>query len=136
MSGCSVERDGQELVVRLPDTTHVLTPTQARELHTTLGEKLTQTETFAHTTGEHRADGTYVVARRRADSAGHRKVFDSPAALFELYEQLPPEFTACDVDTPGLSGGRRHMLVHHFTEHPAFDCGLVRRQPLTARKTV
>lgn len=76
-----------------------------------------------------------MVARRRAESAGHRKVFDSFGALGELYERLPPEFTAEDVEFPGLTGGRRHMLVRHFTEHPAFDCALDRRQPLTARKT-
>jgi hypothetical protein len=33
-----------------------------------------------------------------------------------------------------VTGGRRHMLVHHFAEHPNFDCELTKRQPLTARK--
>jgi hypothetical protein len=81
-----------------------------------------------------RADGAYVVERRGADSAGHRKVFDSPAALSALYERLPVEFRADDCETAGLSGSRRHMLVWHFVEHPAFDCELTARQPLSARK--
>ncbi|RRJ29230.1 DUF7528 family protein [Halocatena pleomorpha] len=115
---------------------HVLTPAQARELHAALDEALHHTETFTHTVCEHRPDGSYVVARRRADSSGHRKVFDSFAALAELYERLPSEFTAEDVEHSGLTGGRRHMLVRHFTEQPAFDCALVCRQPLTARKAV
>lgn len=55
-------------------------------------------------------------------------------ALERLYGRLPVEFTADDVGRTGLTGGRRHMLVRHFTEHPAFDCELVSQQPLTARK--
>lgn len=86
------------------------------------------------TVGVHREDGSYVVARRSADSSGHRKVFDSFATLRRLYDRLPEEFAAGDVERPGLTGGRRHMLVHHFAEHPTFDCELVKRQPLTARK--
>ncbi|UPM43525.1 DUF7528 family protein [Halocatena salina] len=112
----------------------MLTPAEARDLHAALDEALYHTETFTHTACEHRPDGSYVVVRRRADSSGHRKVFDSFAALDELYGKLPTKFTAEDVEQPGLTGGRRHMLVHHFTEHPAFDCVLARRQPLTARK--
>lgn len=133
-SDSSVERDGQEVVVGLSEETHVLTPSQARDLHAALEEALNQTETFTHTVCEHRPNGSYVVARRHADSSGNRKVFDSFAALCELYEQLPAEFTAEDVEHPGLTGGRRHMLVRHFAEHPEFDCTLERRQPLTARK--
>lgn len=130
----SVEREGPDVRLELSGTTHVLTPAEARDLHAALDEALEHTETFTHTICEHRADGSYVVARRRADSAGHRKVFDSFGALSELYERLPSEFTAEDIDYPGLTGGRRHMLLRHVTEHPAFDCSLVCRQPLTARK--
>jgi hypothetical protein len=61
-------------------------------------------------------------------------VFESFAALRRAYDRLPAEFTAADVEQTGVTGGRRHMLVHHFAEHPAFDCELVKRQPLTARK--
>nr|WP_225741266.1 hypothetical protein [Halorussus halophilus] len=87
------------------------------------------------TVGQHRDDGSYVVERKRANSSGHRKVFESFDALRRLYERLPDEFTAEEVGQTGLSGGRRHMLVHHFAEHPAFDCELARRQPLTGKKT-
>lgn len=130
----TVERDGHEVVVELSNATHVLPLTQAHDLHAALDEALYHTETFSHTVCERRPDGSYVVTRRRADSSGHQKVFDSFRALDGLYERLPSEFTAEDIKHPGLTGSRRHMLVRHFTEHPAFDCALVCRQPLTARK--
>ncbi len=62
-------------------------------------------------------------------------MFDSFAALRRLYEGLPREFTAPDVAGDGLTGSRRHTLVHHFAEHPVFDCELASKQPLTGRKT-
>ncbi|WP_255198850.1 DUF7528 family protein [Halorarius litoreus] len=99
-----------------------------------LGDALTRRDEFVYTTGEHREDGSYVVARRGADSAGHRKVFESFAQVDRLYERLPEAFTAEHVGRTGLTGGRRHMVVRHFVEHPAFDCELVSRQPLTVRK--
>nr|WP_237561290.1 hypothetical protein [Halostella pelagica] len=68
------------------------------------------------------------------ESAGHRKVFESTDECRCLYDRLPEEFTADDVRHAGVTGGRRHMLVWHFVEHDAFDCELVSRQPLTARK--
>lgn len=89
---------------------------------------------FVRTVGRHREDGSYVVARRQANSAGHRKVFESFDALRRLYDRLPCEFTAEDVGRTGLTGGRRHVLVHHLAEHPAFGCELTSRQPLTVRK--
>ena len=61
-------------------------------------------------------------------------MFDSFAALERLYEGLPREFTAGDVAGDGLTGSRRHVLVHHLVEHPAFDCELASLQPLTGRK--
>ncbi|MFB6177903.1 MAG: hypothetical protein ABEI99_12325, partial [Halobaculum sp.] len=94
----------------------------ARQLRDSLSETLTDRREFLHTAGEHRADGTYVVERRNADSAGHRKVFDRFAEIRQLYETLPERFTAEDAERTGLTGGRRHMLVRHFAEHPAFDC--------------
>jgi hypothetical protein len=39
-----------------------------------------------------------------------------------LYEELPERFAAEDIGRKGLTGGRRHLLVRHFAEHPAFDC--------------
>ena len=115
--------------------THELTRAEADQLRAALGDALTERREFVQTVGTHREDGSYVVERRGADSSGHRKVFESFAALRRLYDRLPAEFTATDVAQSGLTGGRRHMLVHHLTEHPAFDCERTKRQPLTARKT-
>ncbi len=103
-------------------------------MRTALGDALTERREFVRTVGTHREDGSYVVARRGADSSGHRKVFESFAALRRLYDRLPDEFTAEEVGRSGLTGGRRHMLVHHVAEHPAFECELDKRQPLTASK--
>ncbi|WP_049970009.1 DUF7528 family protein [Haladaptatus cibarius] len=119
---------------------HELSRCEADRLREALGRALTRRTEFFNTVGEHRDDGSYVVSRRGADSSGHRKVFQNFDALAELYDRLPPEFTAEDTGNAGsagergLTGGRRHMLVHHFAEHPEFDCELVSRQPLTARK--
>ncbi|MFC7769462.1 DUF7528 family protein [Salinirubellus litoreus] len=104
-------------------------------MRSALGEAIAGRREFLRTVGEHRADGSYVVSRRGAESDGHRKVFDSFAALRRLYEGLPREFTAPDVAGDGLTGSRRHTLVHHFAEHPVFDCELASKQPLTGRKT-
>lgn len=113
---------------------YVLDGAEAAELRDALGDALTERREFLHTAGQHREDGSYVVERRGADSAGHRKVFDSFERVERLYERLPPEFTAEGIGRKGLTGGRRHMLLRHLVEHPAFDCDLVSRQPLTARK--
>jgi hypothetical protein len=107
---------------------------EAASLRYALGESLADRREFVHTVGTHRADGTYEVSRRGADSAGHSKVFERFGQLRELYESLPARFTAEDVESPGVTGGRRHLLVRHFAEHPAYDCDLASRQPLTARK--
>ena len=133
-SAVDAEPDGAGVAVRLGEDTHVLSHAEARRLRERLGDALVRREEFCHTAGEHRPDGSYVVARRRADSSGHRKVFDSVRALERLWERLPAEFTAGDLGETGLSGGRRHMVLRHLVEHPAFDCELVSRQPLTARK--
>lgn len=125
---------GDGVRLHLDGETHSLSEGEARALRSALGEALARRREFHHTTGQRRADGAYVVTRRRASSTGHRKVFDSPGALRALYEGLPAEFTAEDVETAGLSGGRRHLVVRHLAEHPGFDCALVSRQPLTARK--
>lgn len=61
-------------------------------------------------------------------------MFESFDALRRRYEALPTEFTAEEVGESGLTGGRRHLVLRHFVEHPAFDCSLASRQPLTVRK--
>nr|WP_276282084.1 hypothetical protein [Halorussus sp. DT72] len=62
-------------------------------------------------------------------------MFESFEALRRMFDRLPVEFTADDVGRTGITGSRRHMLVRHFAEHPAFDCDITRRNPLTAEKT-
>ncbi|MEF8800011.1 MAG: hypothetical protein V5A38_02370 [Halolamina sp.] len=85
-----------------------------------------------------------MVSRLTADSAGHAKQFRDFRALEALFERLPERFDAEELGAaatrgeerqqPSLSGSRRHLVLRHFVEHPAFDCELVSRQPLTARK--
>nr|WP_205254516.1 hypothetical protein [Halorussus sp. JP-T4] len=108
---------------------------EAAQLQDAVGDALTQRREFFRTAGVHREDGTYEVSRRGADSAGNSKVFESFEVLGRLYDRLPDEFSADDVGRTGITGSRRHMLVRHFAEHPAFDCGIARRNPLTAEKT-
>ena len=130
----SVRADGERVVVALSEHAHSLDRDTAAALRGALSEALTERREYVHTVGSHRADGSYVVSRRGADSAGHRKVFEKFAALREQYAALPATFTAADVDVPGVTGGRRHLLVRHLAEHPAFECALVARQPLTVEK--
>ncbi|GGL53081.1 DUF7528 family protein [Halocalculus aciditolerans] len=113
---------------------HEVSRSDAAALCGELEDALTEREEFLHTACEHREDGGYVVERRNASSAGHRKVFDSVDALCRLYDRLPDSFTADDLDAAGVTGSRRHMLVWHFAEHPRFDCSLASKQPLTAAK--
>ena len=100
---------------------------------------LTGRREFVRTAGEHRPDGSYVVSRRGADSAGNAKQFRDFRTITALYERLPERFDASAVGAAAgddaVSGSRRHLLVRHFAEHPAFDCELVAEQPLTAEKT-
>jgi hypothetical protein len=123
------------VLLRLGGDAYVLDREDAARVRSELGEALSGRREFLRTVGEHRKDGSYVVSRRGAESSGHRKVFDSFAELERLYGRLPPEFTAEDVAEGGLTGSRRHVLVHHLAEHPAFDCELASRQPLTGRKS-
>ena len=106
----------------------------ATELRQQLGDALTGTREYVYTSGERRADGSYVVARRGADSAGHRKVFDDFESLTALYESRSRKFTAEDLSGDGLTDSRQHIVLRHFVEHPRFDCELASRQPLTVRK--
>ncbi|WP_089824688.1 DUF7528 family protein [Halogranum amylolyticum] len=107
----------------------------AAELQSALGSALTEKREFFRTAGEYREDGSYVVSRRSADSTGNAKVFESFETLQRLYSRLPDEFDADDVGRTGITGSRRHMLIRHFCEHPAFDCEIERRNPLRAKKT-
>jgi hypothetical protein len=131
---CDHTADGRELVVSLGDEDQVLTRKEAVQLRDQLTEALSAEREFLRTACTHREDGGYVVERRHAESAGHRKVFDSFDELTRLFGRLPDEFTAEEVGRSGLTGARRHLLVRHFNEHPAFECELVERQPLTVRK--
>lgn len=120
--------------VQVGGESRTLSRAAARDLRAALGDALTDRHEFVHTVGYHREDGAYVVERRGADSSGHRKVFDSFDACRRLFDDLPDEFAAGDLDAPGVSGGRRHMLAWHFVEHPAFECELAGRQPLSVSK--
>lgn len=122
-------------MVCLDGREHRLPRATARRLADALDAAATEHRRFVHTTGEHRTDGSYVVTRRAADSAGNAKTFDSFAALKRLYERLPERFGAEAVGGAGITGSRRHMLVRHLAEHPAFDCRLTGENPLIAVKT-
>jgi len=130
----TAERRGDRVVLAVDGEELFLSRDDADQLRESLADALTARETFLNTAGEHRADGSYVVERRGADSAGNSKVFDSFACLRRLFERLPEEFTASDLSASGLTAGRRHMVLWHLVEHPAFACELASRQPLTARK--
>ena len=129
-----LRREAGDLLLHADGVTHELTPEQAARLREDLASALTGTREFVYTSGERRADGRYIVARRGATSAGNRKVFDSFAALERLYESLPEAFTAEDLSRTGLTDSRRHIVLRHFVEHPDFACELTSRQPLTVRK--
>lgn len=129
-----VSSDGEEVVVVIDGHEHRLSPPVARALAAAVGDALVERREFLHTSGEHRDDGGYVVARRSADSAGNAKVFDSFDSIRRLYDRLPETFAADDVGRTGITGSRRHMLARHFAEHPAFDCEITRRSPLTVAK--
>ena len=130
----TVTREAKGLFLHVDGTTHVLDEGTAVELREQLGGVLTGTREYVYTSGERRKDGRYVVARRGAQSSGNRKVFDSFRAVERLYQRLPETFTADDLSRTGLTDGRRHLVLRHFVEHPAFDCELTTRQPLTVEK--
>lgn len=116
--------------VEIDGETHRLSAAEAIGLRDALGTAVATSETFLHTAFERRPDGEYALFRRGDDRPA--KVFDSRARLRSVYRELPEEFTASDVTA--VSGSRRHLLVRHFVEHPAFDCRLTCRNPLTASK--
>ncbi len=61
-------------------------------------------------------------------------MFTSFDELRRLYDRLPTNFTAEDIGRTGITGSRRHMIIRHFGEHPAFDCRISSRNPLTGEK--
>ena len=107
---------------------------EAAAVRAAIGDALRERTAFFRTVGERRPDGRYVVSRRAAESTGNQQVFDDFEALCALYDGLPRRFGADAVGEAGVTGSRRHLLVRHFAEHPAFDCSLVRERPLTAEK--
>lgn len=107
----------------------------AIRLQDALGEALSERREFIRTVGITRADGSYVVSRRGAESSGNAQVFESMADLHGLFEALPETFDAETIGTAGLTGSRRHMILWHLVEHPAFACTLTSRNPLQARKS-
>lgn len=112
----------------------MLTATQAAALRSQLGETLHRQRSFVRTEGIRRADGSYEVVRRNADSTGNSVVFDGFDVVEQLYGKLPETFITDDVGEHGQTGSRRHLLVRFFAEHPAFDCAITSRCPLTAQK--
>lgn len=126
--------DGESIRVTVDGTACQLSRPAAARLQAAIGDALTERREFVRTVGVYREDGTYEVARRGADSAGNAKVFEGFSALERLFERLPETFTAEDLGRTGITGSRRHLLVRHFAEHPAFACTIERRNPLTARK--
>jgi len=130
----SVEAVGDEVVLTINDESISLSRRAARELTHSVGDALTEREEFFRTACERREDGSYVIERRGADSTGNSSVFESFAEVRRLFDRLPREFGAEDVQAAGITGSRRHMLVRHFAEHPAFSCSLASRNPLRAKK--
>lgn len=126
--------DGGTVHVEVDGHVHGLSREQADALRDELEDALTGREEFLNTACERRLDDSFVVERRGADSAGHRKVFESFDEVARLFDRLPAEFTADDLSATGLTGGRRHMVLWFFVEHPDFACSLASRQPLTAAK--
>lgn len=126
--------DGTTVSIAIDDLTCELTRPEAAALRDAIDDALTSRREFLRTVGEHREDGSYVVKRRGADSAGNKKVFHDVEELRRLFDRLPEEFTASDVERSGITGSRRHMILQHLCEHPAFDCVIETRNPLTGKK--
>jgi hypothetical protein len=130
-----VTAEGESIRVRIGERSCTLSRADAVELQAAIGDAVTDRREFFRTAGEYRGDGSYVVSRRGADSAGNAKVFENFDALRRLFDRLPATFDAADVGRTGITGSRRHMLIRHVAEHPAFDCEIESRNPLRGRKT-
>lgn len=127
--------ESETIRVRIGDRSCTLSRAEAVDLQAAIGDAVTDRREFFRTAGEYREDGSYVVSRRGADSAGNAKVFESFEALRRLFDRLPETFDAEDVGRAGITGSRRHMVIRHVAEHPGFDCEIARQNPLRGRKT-
>lgn len=130
----TVESDGETVRLRVDGETHRLSREQALALRTAVGDALERRVELFRTVGRYRRDGSYAVARRGADTPGNEQVFDAFGALRALFASLPEAFGAEEVGSAGVTGSRRHLIVRHLAEHPAFDCRLVSERPLRAEK--
>ena len=129
-----MESDEETIVLTVDGYSCTLSRSEAAQLQEAIGDALTERREFFRTAGVYREDGSYVVSRRGADSAGNAKVFERFEHLRRLYDRLPDEFAAEDIGRAGITGSRRHMLVRHFAEHPEFDCAIASRNPLAVEK--
>jgi len=131
----SSDESSERVQISVDDACVELSRADAVALKERLADAVVADREFFRTAGRHREDGSYEVRRRGADSSGNAKVFRDFEAVSRLYERLPETFDADDVSRTGITGSRRHMLVRHFAEHPAFDCEIESRSPLRATKT-
>lgn len=131
----STDESSERILITVDGEQVELSRDAAVSLQERIGDALVTDREFFRTAGRHREDGSYEVRRRGADSAGNAKVFRDFSAVRRLYDRLPESFSAEDVGRTGITGSRRHMLVRHFAEHPAFDCEIDTRSPLRATKT-
>jgi hypothetical protein len=134
-SDLAVEREEDAVQIRLNGSRYELSEHLAGRLREALGEALVHRREFLRTVGITRADGSYVVRRRAAESSGNAHVFENLNRLHGLFEGLPETFGAEAIGSAGLTGSRRHMLLWHFVEHPEFACELRSRNPLEAQKS-
>ncbi len=130
-----VETAGRTVRVTIDGVSHELPRAAAATLRDDVAASLTERRDFFRTAGVHREDGSYVVERRNAESAGNSSVFESFEELRRFFDRLPGTFDAESLSRAGITGSRRHMLIRHFVEHPGFECELDSRNPLQARKT-
>jgi len=134
-SPVSVDEADGTVVLTVGGQTRALTPAEATRLRAALGEAVADRRAFVHTVGRRRPDGSYVVRRRDSETAGNSVVFDSFRALERLYDRLPATVDAETVgrEHEGVTGSRRHLVVWHLAEHPAFDARVTSRSPLRVR---
>lgn len=122
------------MLLRIAGERYALPLEVARGLRVDLSDALTERQSFINTACVRHADGRYVIERRRAASSGNRITFDSIEAIRDCFDGLPNTFGATDVECDGITGSRRHLLVRHFAESPAFECELICENPLKAKK--
>ena len=131
----SVDEDDGRVLLSVGDHRRALTPAEATRLRTALGEAVADRWEFLNTVGERQPDGSYVVHRRGSEATGNSVAFDGFDALCRLAERLPATVDAGTVghEREGVTGSRRHLVVWHLAEHPAFDYRVDSRSPLRVR---